>query len=80
MVCIMGERRSGETDTRTYFRTDRMVKENGQWFFTTREATIHGPFQDRHQAHKELMEYIKIMQERQKGNLTLTPRAPLFSG
>lgn len=75
----MTKRRAEELDNKTYFRTERMILESGQWFFSTREGTIHGPYADRNDAERELEQYIRMMRAQQSGELALTPRAPAIS-
>jgi hypothetical protein len=75
----MDDRRSGDSSTKTFFRTERFIKENDAWYFSTREGTIQGPFDDLDEARKELREYINIMMAQNAGQLTLKPREPLFS-
>jgi hypothetical protein len=79
MVTAMARRRNQDSGTKTFFRTNRMFRENGEWFFTTRGGTTQGPFADREEAEKELAEYVEIMREQQAGKLTLAPREPLIS-
>ena len=75
----MQDRRSNDSSTGSFFRSERMVKEGNQWYFTTREGTIQGPFPSRHIAEKELREYIEIMIASAAGKLTLAPKSPLIS-
>jgi hypothetical protein len=44
------------------FRTDRVSRVNGMYFFSTRENTLEGPFPSRDEAVKETEAYIKRMQ------------------
>lgn len=57
--------REGEDD-KTRFRSDRFFCEDGQWFFTTREHTIQGPFESREEAEKELEMYLHDLRQREK--------------
>jgi len=50
--------RIGEPD-RTWYRSDRMMHVNDQWFFTTREMTQEGPFTSKNEAEMELNLYIR---------------------
>ena len=54
------EVRSGETN-KTWYRTDRFLYTNGDWYFLTRENTQEGPFRSREEAHRELQYYIRKM-------------------
>ena len=75
----MPKRRLGDSETKTFFRTERMIKENDAWYFSTREGTIQGPFDDLDEARKELDDYIRIMMAQRAGQLTLKPKEPLIS-
>ncbi|EJN23437.1 hypothetical protein PMI36_02677 [Pseudomonas sp. GM79] len=46
----------------THFRCDRLCRVNGQLYFTTREQTLEGPFEDREAAVREIQAYIERMQ------------------
>ncbi len=55
----MAKRRRGEPPGTSFFRSDRFVQSNGQWYFTTREHLEVGPFLSRHaavRASEELVE------------------------
>ena len=74
----MTERRDyDEDDNKLYFRSDRMVCENGNWYFTTREGLMQGPFADKLEAQKALAEYIDIMKANSSGELSLAPTLSL---
>ena len=60
--------RQGE-DQKTFFRSDRFFTEGGQWYFSTRENTIEGPFSNREEAEQELMLYVRRLEEREKFGL-----------
>ena len=53
--------RKGELEL-SHFRSDRFAMVNGNWFFTTRENTIEGPFTTRLDAENALERYLEIMQ------------------
>ena len=57
----MTEQRKGDLQARTWFRTDRFRREQSLWYFTTREGTDEGPFEQRSHAEQRLEEYIRIM-------------------
>ncbi|MFF7708775.1 DUF6316 family protein [Pseudomonas sp. NPDC007930] len=42
----------------TRFRADRISLVNGQFFFTTREHTLEGPFPSREDAERESRDYV----------------------
>jgi hypothetical protein len=54
-------------------RTGRTFKEEGNWFFKTREGTLAGPFQDELEASVRLEVYIRMV------NSGLQPRPEMLS-
>jgi hypothetical protein len=44
---------------RTWYRSDRMMEQNGQWYFLTREGTIEGPYDTRLKAGEALGAFIE---------------------
>ena len=46
----------------THFRCDRLCRVNGELYFTTREHTLEGPFENREAATREIQVYIERMQ------------------
>ena len=57
----MKDARRSDKESRAWFRSSRFFKEEGKWFFYTREGTMEGPFSELQDAEKRLEEYIKIM-------------------
>jgi Domain of unknown function (DUF6316) len=57
----MIHKRASDTREGTYFRSNRMIRENGKWFFLTRESTVEGPYETEHEAQTYLSDYIKRM-------------------
>ena len=55
-------KRTSDTEAKTRYRSDRMIEQEGQWYFSTREGTIEGPFPGRVEAVNQLDRYIKVMQ------------------
>ena len=51
--------RRGEAP-KTHYRSDRIVCENGRFYFVTRECTQEGPFDNKLEAEQELNLYIRI--------------------
>lgn len=51
--------RSEDQEDKARFRTDRFFCQDGQWYFTTRENTIKGPYSSREDAQQELMMYLR---------------------
>jgi hypothetical protein len=43
------------------YRTNRMFRENGDWFFKTREGDTVGPFQGELEASTQLEVYIRLV-------------------
>lgn len=51
-----------DTDTTTaFYRTSRMFREGGNWFFKTREGETVGPFQEELDASTQLEVYIRLV-------------------
>jgi hypothetical protein len=44
---------------RTWYRSDRMMEQNGQWYYLTREGTIEGPYDTRLKAVGALEAFIE---------------------
>ena len=57
----MADVRRSDTEPKTWFRTSRFFKQEGRWFFYTREGTMEGPFNDLEAAEVRLQGYIRIM-------------------
>ena len=58
----MASKRAGDPEgNRSWFRTDRLVEERGQWYFLTREGTVEGPYESKVQAMEHLDLYAKVM-------------------
>ena len=56
----MARKRQTDPKILTWFRTNRMVRDQGNWFFHTREQTIEGPFHSELQAQTQLDIYINV--------------------
>ena len=54
------KRRHDPPGARTRYRTERLTEEGGQWYFTTREGTIEGPFEDKFKAIEGLQRFLRI--------------------
>lgn len=52
--------RAGET-RRSYFRSDRVFRSDGSWYFTTREMHRVGPFAEPDEARENLTRYISAI-------------------
>ena len=46
----------------THFRSDRMCRVNGELYFSTRENTLEGPFENAEAAAREIEAYIARVQ------------------
>ena len=56
----MVHKRRTDPKVLTWYRTDRMVKDQDKWFFHTRENTTEGPFKCEFEAQSRLETYIKL--------------------
>ncbi|RRJ83397.1 DUF6316 family protein [Aestuariirhabdus litorea] len=50
--------RSGEGE-RTWFRSERFLCMNGEWYFITREGSQEGPYRSQAEAERDLCIYIR---------------------
>ncbi|NWD49521.1 DUF6316 family protein [Pseudomonas gingeri] len=55
-------KRAQDNTEATRFRSDRVIAINGQYFFSTRENTLEGPFFTRDDAERGTRLYIQRMQ------------------
>ena len=46
-----------------HFRSDRLCRVNGELYFSTRENTLEGPFDNPQAAEREIQAYIERMQD-----------------
>ena len=58
---MKGKRKDDRPGTKIWFHTDRMINENGRWYFATREGTIEGPFNSELRASEALEAYIGML-------------------
>ena len=56
-----GKRKDDTPQTRVWVRSERVFQEGDQWYFTTREGTVEGPFRDWTAAVEQLDTYIRLM-------------------
>lgn len=55
----MADRRHTDSNEKQYrFRSERMISQDGNWFFQTREGTFEGPFESERNARIALERYI----------------------
>lgn len=59
---MLGKRAQDPAPT-TIFRSDRICRVNGEFYFNTREGTQEGPFANREAAQREIEAYIGRMQK-----------------
>lgn len=57
--------RAQDTRQSTYFRSERVSTINGQFFFSTREGTLEGPYFSRVEAERQVPRYIARMLQAQ---------------
>jgi hypothetical protein len=55
---FMNSHRERDPAQSTFYRSDRISAVNGQFFFTTREGTLEGPYFTRTDAQREVQRYI----------------------
>ncbi|MDD1968227.1 DUF6316 family protein [Pseudomonas sp. NPDC090203] len=58
----MLSKREKDPETAVHFRSDRVSRVNGMYFFSTRENTLEGPFFTKEDAERETEAYIRRMQ------------------
>jgi len=46
-------------DEKLHFQMDRLVQQNGEWFYMTREGEEKGPFESREDAEGDLIVYLR---------------------
>ena len=59
---MKGKRKDDRPGTNVWFHSDRMINENGRWYFATREGTIEGPFTSELKASEALEAYIGMVE------------------
>ncbi len=58
----MLSKREQDPKTAVHFRSDRICRVNGLYFFSTRENTLEGPFFSKEDAEQETAAYVRRMQ------------------
>ena len=58
---MLGKRAQDPNPT-VHYRSDRVLRVNGEYFFSTRENTLEGPFPSRTEAERETDAYVQRMQ------------------
>ena len=59
---MLGQR-VNDSQAATHYRRDRISAVNGQYFFSTREGTLEGPYFTRFDAEREVAQYIDRMRQ-----------------
>lgn len=59
-------KRTQDADPATHFRAERFSLVNGQFYFSTRENTLEGPFATRDDAEREMAAYVERAQRQQR--------------
>ncbi len=59
---MFGQRNIDPTPS-THYRSERVSAVNGQYFFSTREGTLEGPYFTRVDAEREIAFYIRRMRQ-----------------
>ncbi|MFV3412268.1 DUF6316 family protein [Pseudomonas nitroreducens] len=59
---MLGQR-VNDSQAATHYRSDRISAVNGQYFFSTREGTLEGPYFTRFDAEREVAQYIDRMRQ-----------------
>ncbi|GGM24942.1 DUF6316 family protein [Pseudomonas asuensis] len=54
-------KRTEDSTSATHFRSERISWVNGNYFFTTREGTLEGPFFTREEAEHQIARYVSRM-------------------
>jgi hypothetical protein len=66
---MFGKREQDPAPT-VHYRSDRVTRVNGEYFFSTRENTLEGPYPNRTEAERETEAYIQRMQALNSAGLT----------
>jgi hypothetical protein len=54
-------RRDDLPGAKCHYRSERLQRDGNQWYFSTREGTLEGPFGERHLALQALERYVSIV-------------------
>ncbi|HEX8595263.1 MAG TPA: DUF6316 family protein [Pseudomonas sp.] len=66
---MFGKREQDPAPT-VHYRSDRVTRVNGEYFFSTRENTLEGPYPSRTAAERETDAYVQRMQAAGKSGQT----------
>ena len=53
------DRETDPDDEKHYYKMDRFVQQNGQWYYMTREGEERGPFDTKEDAEGDIAVYIR---------------------
>ncbi|GJM08809.1 MAG: hypothetical protein DHS20C11_10850 [Lysobacteraceae bacterium] len=62
MMGVIMQQRATDTETRCYFRTERITFENGQWYCSVRDDAPAGPFASKEDAEAALLLMLRDLQ------------------
>lgn len=57
---MTSRREKDPPSARAHYRSERFFQEGGNWYFSTREGTMEGPYTDKHRAVEALEKHIAI--------------------
>lgn len=57
----MSEKRQGDKEKATRFRSDRFIHNGEKWYYETREGTTEGPFPTMPAAEEHLRNYVNLL-------------------
>ncbi len=58
------QNRKGESQRKSWYRSERYFRSGNNWYFATREKWDIGPFKAREEAELAVSRYLKAIQER----------------
>jgi hypothetical protein len=58
-IGVVMDRANDDEQCKVFFKMDRFVSQNGEWFYTTREGEERGPFSSRDEAQGDLIIYLR---------------------
>lgn len=54
-------RRTDPANGGSRYRSERLQQDRGRWYFSTREGTLEGPYDDRLSAREAMERYVAVM-------------------
>lgn len=52
-------RKTDDKDEKLHFQIERLIQQNGEWFYLTREGEERGPFETKEDAEGDIIMYIR---------------------